>query len=74
MNLLEWLMCAGSSFAKVLPHFDGFFCDKNDLKLPKHALRWHCPNPLASDHSKIPIGDKCELICRDNYRLYRGGN
>ena len=47
------------------------YCNKNDLELPQHAKRWHCSNPLATDHSKIPIGDKCELICKDNYRLYK---
>ena len=47
------------------------YCNKNDLELPQHAKRWHCSNPLATDHSKIPIGDKCDLICKDNYRLYK---
>ena len=50
------------------------YCNENDIELPKHAKRWHCYNPLATDHSKIPIGDKCELICKDNYRLYQGNS
>ena len=69
--LFGWLLCCWSFHMTdaVDP-----YCNVNDLELPKHAKRWHCYNPLATDHSKIPIGDKCELICKDNYRLYQGNS
>ena len=69
--LLKWILCVGSSYAVTLPYRNPY-CSKNDIELPKDAQRWHCHNHLATDHSKIPIGDKCELICKDNYRLYQG--
>ena len=47
-------------------------CNKNDLELPSNARRWHCFDAVDIYHSDVPIGHKCELICKMNYRLVQG--
>ena len=47
-------------------------CNKNDLDIPKNGRRWHCFDAADIYHSDVPIGSKCELKCKTNYRLVQG--
>ena len=47
-------------------------CNKNDLEIPKNGRRWHCFDAADIFHSDVPIGNKCELKCKTNYRLVQG--
>ena len=59
-------------FAPVSVTGSSHHCNKNDLEIPKNGRRWHCFDAADIFQSDVPIGNKCELKCKTNYRLVQG--
>ena len=61
----DFLSFLGVSLLKITlandPH-----CYTDDLPLPDHGKGWDCD---GSSNEKVNIGDRCELVCEENYRL-----
>ena len=41
-------------------------CYTKELDLPEHGASWDCD---GSSNTKVDIGDKCIVVCEQNYRL-----